>query len=299
MTLTLSEAIDRVPQWVGKTDLKTTPLGGGITNFNYKVDVGGESFVLRITGAKTELLGIDRQNEYIANKQAGELGIAPEVIYFIQPEGYLVTRFLDSRPLPPEEITTRANIKQLASILKRIHSMPAVPGKFDVFNVVKDYIKTVQKYDVAFPLDFDYLTFCVKTAESALTNHPYHPLPCHNDLLNANFLFDGNIRILDWEYAGMGDVFFDLANFSAHHQLTDDQDHWLLESYFDSDDPKNWCRLKIMKSMSDFREAMWALVQVAVSTLDFNFQEYANFHFERMKIPMNNPDWDRWITEVK
>jgi thiamine kinase-like enzyme len=299
MALTLNEAIARVPQWVGKKDIKTFPLGGGITNINYKIDVDGESFVLRITGEKTELLGIDRQNEYLANLQAGKLGIAPEVIYFIRPEGYLITRFLDSRPLPPEEISTRANIKQLASLLKIIHSMPPVPGLFDVFKVVEDYTKTVREYNVEFPSDFGFLTARALEAERALLHHQYDPSPCHNDLLNANFLFDGNIRILDWEYAGMGDVIFDLANFSAHHQLTDDLDQWLLECYFGEVPPHLWGRLKIMKSMSDFREAMWALIQVAVSKLDFDFRGYANKHFERMKLTMNNPDWDCWIKEVE
>ena len=70
-----------------------TPLGGGITNNNFRIDVDGESFVLRIPGADTELLGINREYEYAANLAAGKLGIAPEVYYFIQPEGYLVTRF--------------------------------------------------------------------------------------------------------------------------------------------------------------------------------------------------------------
>jgi thiamine kinase-like enzyme len=299
MTLTLEQAIARVPVWAGKQVLQTTPLGGGITNLNYKVDVAGESFVLRITGAKTELLGIDRENEYLANLQAGELGIAPEVVFFIRPEGYLVTRFIDSRPLPPEEITTKANLKQLAFILKKIHALPPVPGKFDVFRVVENYAETVRGYQVIFPTDFDWITTCASEAEGALSVHPYTPCSCHNDLLNANFLFDGNIRVLDWEYAGMGDVFFDLANFSAHHQLTDDQDRWLLECYLGEVTPRSWGRLKIMKVMSDYREAMWAMIQIAVSTLDFDFREYADKFFERMKNNMKGPDWDLWIQEAK
>ena len=298
MTLTLEEAIARVPQWAGKKEIKTFPLGGGITNLNYKVEVAGESFVLRITGAKTELLGIDRENEHVANLQAGKLGIAPEVVYFIQPEGYLVTRFLDSRPLLPEEITKPANIKQVAYVLKRIHSMPPVPGKFDVFRVVDEYIKTVKEYQVAFPDDFEWIMQQTSKAEKSLQVHPYQPCPCHNDLLNANFLFDGNIRILDWEYAGMGDVFFDLANFSVHHQLTDDQDRWLLDCYLGEFTQGSWGRLKILKTMSDFREAMWALIQVAVSTLDFDFRDYANKHFGRMKKNMESVNWDLWIKEA-
>jgi len=50
--------------------------------------------------------------------------------------------------------------------------------------------------------------------------------------------------------------------------------------------------------MSDFREAMWALIQLAVSTLDFDYREYANKHFERMKSTMKASEWDRWIEEA-
>jgi len=298
MTLTLEEAIARVPFWAGKSDLKIIPLEGGITNKNYKVEVGGETFVLRITGAKTELLGIDRDNEYFANLVADELGIGPEVVYFIRPEGYLVTRFLDSRPLPLQEITLDSNIKKVAAVLKKIHNMSPIPGEFDIFKVIEEYTQTVTEYEVDFPPDFDWIFARAKEAENSLAKHPYSPCPCHNDLLNANFLYDGNIRILDWEYAGMGDVFFDLANFSVHHQLTDDQDRLLLESYYGEVTPMAWGRLKILKTMSDFREAMWALIQVAVSTLDFDYREYANKHFERMKSTMKTPEWDCWIEEV-
>lgn len=298
MTLTLEEAIARVPFWAGKSDLTTTPLDGGITNLNYKVDVDGESFVIRITGAKTELLGINRENEFFANKLAGEMGIGPEVVYFIRPEGYLVTRFLDSRPLPVQEITLKPNIKKVASVLRKIHAMAPIPGEFDIFKVIEDYSNTVREYKVDFPPDHDWIVMRSKEAERALARHPYIPCPCHNDLLNANFLFDGNIRILDWEYAGMGDLFFDLANFSVHHQLSDDQDRWLLECYFGEVTSPSWGRLKILKTMSDFREALWALIQVAVSSLDFDYREYANKHFERMKSTMKADEWNRWIEEA-
>ena len=66
----------------------------------------------------------------------------------------------------------------------------------------------------------------------ALLSDPIELRPCHNDLLNANFIDDGaRIRIIDWEYAGMGDPFFDLGNFSINHELTPDEDEILLAAY--------------------------------------------------------------------
>lgn len=299
MLLTLEEAISRVPQWVGANDLKAAPLGGGITNSNFRIDIGGEAFVLRIPGADTELLGINRDNEYAANLAAGKLGIAPAVYYFIQPEGYLITRFITGRPIPPEEISQPENIRRVMECVRKIHNLAEIPGRFDVFHIVRDYSEIARRYQVAFPENYAWLTMRILEAEKTLKLHPYKDHPCHNDLLNANFLTNGQLYILDWEYAGMGDIFFDLANFSDHHNLTDEQDHWLLKCYFDKEStPDQWAHLKIMKIMSDLREATWGLVQVGISKLDFDFREYANKFFGRVLENIQNPQWNEWLKEV-
>jgi len=298
MALTLEEALARVPQWAGASDLKVSPLGGGITNNNYRIDVGAESFVLRIPGEDTDLLGINREFEYAANLAAGMLGIAPQVFHFIRPEGYLVTRFITGRPILPDEICQPENIRRVMDVVRKIHGMPGIPGRFDVFQVVADYSETARRYKVAFPKNYQSVVEDTQSAGRVLKSLPVTPRPCHNDLLNANFLTDGRLYILDWEYAGMGDIFFDLANFSDHHQLTDDQDHWLLKCYFGNVTPHQWAHLKIMKIMSDLREAAWALVQVGISKLDFDFRGYADRFFGRVFENIQNPQWNEWLKEV-
>lgn len=298
MALTLEDAIARVPQWEGADDLKTSSLAGGITNLNFKVDVGNESFVLRIVGENTGLLGINREAEYAANLAAGELGIAPEVVYLIRPEGYLVTRFIEGRPILPDEIGQPENIRELAGLLHKIHSMPPVPGTFIVPRIVEDYTEIAKRRGVAFPENFDWLIERLREAEDALKTSPYQPTTCHNDLINKNFLHDGRIRILDWEYAGMGDIYFDLANLSVNHYFSDEQDRWLLECYFGEVTTSRWARLKIMKILSDFRESIWATVQIGISELDFDFRGYADKHFDRMTVNMKDPRWGQWLKEV-
>jgi thiamine kinase-like enzyme len=300
MALSLDEAIARVPHWAGATDLTASPLGGGITNHNFRINVAGQSFVLRIPGADTELLGINRAYEYAANLTAGKLGIAPEVYYFIQPEGYLITRFIDGRPIPPEEIQQPENVQRVMQAVRKIHAMPAIPGTFDAFRVIRDYTEIAHRYRVTFPNDYDWLIERVREAETALHAHPHKPCPCHNDLLNANFLLDDQLYILDWEYAGMGDAFFDLANFSDHHNLSDEQDQVLLKYYFGEGmvTPGDWAHLKIMKIISDLREAAWGLVQIGISQLDFDFREYADKFFGRVIENINNPLWNEWIKEA-
>ncbi len=299
MALTLEEAINRVPGWANAADLKATPLGGGITNNNYRIDVAGAAFVLRITGAGTELLGINREYEYQANLAAGNLGIAPQVYYFIRPEGYLVTRFVSGRPILPDEISQPENIQRVADMLRKIHAMEPIPGKFDVFQVVRDYSAIARRYAVTFPDGYEWLVKHIQGAEQALAAHPITPRPCHNDLLNANFLVDSQLYLLDWEYAGMGDIFFDLANFSDHHELSEQQDHWLLNCYFAREiAAAEWAHFQIMKIMSDLREASWGLVQIGISKLDFDFHAYADKFFGRVNENIHNPQWNDYLQEV-
>jgi thiamine kinase-like enzyme len=301
MLPSIEEALARVPQWSGRTDLQASFLAGGLTNQNFRVDVGSEAFVLRVSGAKTDLLGINRDHEHAATLAAASLGIAPDVVDFIQPEGWLVTRFVHGRPLPPDEMRQPQHIRRVAEALKRFHALPAIPGAFSPFRVVEDYDRIAREHGVtAFPTNYARLRARMAEVEAAFLKDPFVPAPCHNDLLNENFLLepDGRVRILDWEYAGMGDRFFDLANFAVHHGFGDDEDHLLLEAYFGEGAPRRFARLRLMKPMSDFREAMWGVVQQGLSTLDYDFRGYADKHFQRMTQNFNDARYHQWLAEL-
>jgi len=185
-------------------------------------------------------------------------------------------------------------------VVRNIHSMGEIPGSFSVFRTVEAYAETAHRYNVEFPENFDWLIERMDEAEAAISSNQEPLRPCHNDLLNANFLVDEEqIYVLDWEYAGMGDIFFDLANFSDHHELSDEQDQHMLECYFGEVTKKQTAHLKIMKIMSDLREAMWALVQIGISELDFDYHGYADRFFARVYDNINDPRWDQWIKEMK
>jgi len=299
MTLAVEEIIARVPMWKGASDITVAPLEGGITNRNYRVNAKGKSYVLRISGDNAKLLGIDREYEYRTQTIAGELGIAPETVVFIEPEGYIVTKFIEGRHIPLEEFRKPENIVRVAALLNEIHAMPSIPGVFSPFMVVRNYAKIAREHNVSFPDKFDWLISQMNDAEAAMMNTSRIQRPCHNDLLNGNFLLADKIYVLDWEYAGMGDVFFDLANFSNNHELSEDEDHLLLDCYFGTVSSQAIAHMNIMKIMSDFREAMWGLVQIGISDLDFDFREYASKHFDRLTQKIQNPNWKLWLRAVR
>ena len=300
MALTLEEAIARIPFLAGRSDLKITPLTGGITNLNYKIEADGAAYVLRITGADTDRLGIHREVEYQANLEAGKLGVAPEVVYFIEPEGYLVTRFVNGVKIPPEEMVKEENIRRVMEKIRTFHTKaPALKGEFNVFRRV-EYLTGISKSNnCKFPADFDWIQAKMRECEEALMKDPYIPKPCHCDLLNLNFLDEnGDVKILDWEYAGQGDIFFDISNFSHHHKFTDEQEQWELKWYFGEVTPRLFARLKLMKPMSEIHEAMWGTTQTGISKLDEDFQGYADYWFERARADIRDPRWDQWLKDV-
>ena len=288
-----TSAVERL--WPGRP-ATIEPLGGGITNRNFKVVVEGAAYVLRMGGAKTELLGIDRAVEHAASLRAEEVGVGPAVAAFVESEGWLVTRFIDGRPIAVEAMRTTAVMTRVADALRRFHEAAAIPGRFDAYAVVDAYRAEAEANGVAAPKEFfaaREVALRIRTARG-----PQPLAPCHNDLLNANFLDDGAIRIVDWEYAGMGDRFFDLANLSVNHEFEVDDDRRLLVAYFGFARDEDLAALRLMRFMSDFREAMWGVLQSGISDLDFDFKAYASKHFARLGAAAGSVELDGWLEAV-
>jgi hypothetical protein len=96
----------------------------------------------------------------------------------------------------------------------------------------------------------------------------------------------------------MGDPFFDLGNFSINHELTPDEDEILLEAYDGAVRAPRLARLTLMRVVSDFREAMWGVLQQGVSTLDVDFVAYAAASFDRLLANAAAPRFERALREV-
>jgi thiamine kinase-like enzyme len=269
----MTEAVDQLVArlWPGR-DAHAEPLLGGITNANYFIDLGDEQVVLRLSGEHTDLLGIDRRHERAANDLASSIGVAPQVLLFLEDENVLVTRFLPGRPIPPEELSCDPMLGVVASTLRRLHGAGMIDAVFDPFTIVRTYHTTASERGVTEPFDFE---AAIEVLDKISAVRPFRATAfCHNDFLNGNFIFDGDVRVVDWEYAGMGDPFFDLANLSVNHGFDVAADEKLLTGYFGRSDEPLLATLSLMKLVSELRETMWSVVQLAVSTLDFDYDAY-------------------------
>ena len=296
----LVSALQRVPEISGRP-LTLTALSGGITNRNFRIDAAGtdQRWVIRLAGNDTHLLGISREVEHAATVMAAGVGVGPEVTAFIRPEGYLVTRFIVGSPVSDESVHRPETLRRVADSLRRIHGGPAIPGLFIPLRIVEAYRALAAARGVPIPPEYDKAAAVARRIEGAFLARPIELLPCHNDLLNANFIDDGDrIRIIDWEYAGMGDPFFDLGNFSINHELTPDEDAILLRAYDGTIRPDRLARLTLMRVVSDFREAMWGVLQQGVSTLDVDFVAYARRSFDRLLRNAAEPRFEGAVREL-
>jgi thiamine kinase-like enzyme len=293
----LNDILQRLVSSLGPLTGEPLALDGGITNRNYRVTLGGGDYVIRLPGKDTDLLGIDREAEKIATDAAARLGIAPAVAASL--EECLVTRFVTCGPTGRRELADRAD--ELAIALRSFHeSCPPLPARFWVPELLGDYAEIVRGRGGTPPAAYMEAVLIAARIESVMPLAD--PRPCHNDLLGGNVIRaqdGGRLMIVDWEYAGMGDPRFDLGNLSVNNDFDEAADERLLTAYHGGR-PSDGERagLKLMRILSDAREAAWGVVQGKVSELEFDFERYASIHFERLLAAVQEGPFQEWLTAV-
>jgi thiamine kinase-like enzyme len=293
--------IDAVKDQLGPLAGEPVALGGGITNHNFRACFGGVEVVLRIAGHQTELLGIDRASEHVATQAAAKLGIAPAVLAFIPEHSCLVTAFVPGVPLEERAVREPGALVEVARALRAFHEhAPSLPACFDVPRIARDYLALARERGAELSGAARDAAALAERISAALSGVEHAVVPCHDDLLAANLLGDGTrIWIVDWEYAGMGDRYFDLGNLSINNGFGEADDRALLAAYWDEPcSDRRFAALRLMRSMSDVREALWGTVQVAISELDFDFAGYADRHLRRLATTTADPRFESWLRDA-
>ena len=291
--------MERLEARLGAAEGEPTVLGGGITNHNFRARFGGREVVVRLPGNDTELLGSDRSGEREANSLAAAVGVAPEVLAHLEDPVVLVTAFVEGPTMEPPELREPAALAEVASALRTVHSCAAIAARFDAFRLVEDYAAATRARGGTVPDAYERAHAAAARIESVPCLRDEPAVLCHDDLLAANFIATpAGIRIVDWEYAGMGNRWFDLGNFAVNNELGPAEEEAFLNSYLGTADPgappapADLAALRLMRLMSDFREAMWGVVQTAISDLDFDFHGYATKHFDRLLAAIHAPTFE-------
>jgi len=297
----LSRVLAALEQRFGAPAGAPVALSGGITNRNVRVRVGAHDVVVRLPGADTELLGIDRGAEHEATVAAWRAGVGPEVVLYLEQDGVLVTRFVAGRTPDAGELTSPPVFAALVAALRAVHAGPPLRASFSPFAVGRAYRAIAVARGAVLPAGLDVAERVAEQIEPLVAGPDHAPVPCHDDLLAGNVLLcEDQLCLLDWEYAGMGDRHFDLANLAVNNDFTPQDDAALLEAYFGPGGatPRRRAVHALMRLMSDYREAWWGIVQGVVSDLDVDFAAYAGEHLDRMAAGAGDPAYVRWLADA-
>lgn len=272
-----------------------------MTNRNVRVSFAGTDTVVRLCGERTAALGINRETEELATRQAAALGVGPRVLCRLVEDDVLVCEYLPGTVLRPEQVRDHGRLKLAAGALRATHSGGPLPTAFAVFDLCHAQAAALGS---APPDGVVTGLALADRIRHALAGHPEHaPVPCHNDLLAANILDDeGVIWLLDWECAGMNDRFFDLANLAANNGFRAADRDVLLDTYFVADGgatDRRRAALGLMLVVSDLREALWHLTQRSLSDLDVDYDAHATFYLRRLTERAASPDLNERLSRAQ
>jgi thiamine kinase-like enzyme len=255
---------------------KITKLEGGLTNLNYKVDTPQGSFVMRVSSAYADLLGINRNYEKINTEKAFYAGVGAEVIDWFEDKKVLIIRWIEAKTLESNEIQTQPNLlKRIASSMKTLHAGPEFYGTFHFPTIRKKYLSLVLESGYFIPKEYLEIAPLVEELEKVIDLFPEKLVPCNNDLLAGNFMDDGKkIWIIDYEYAGQNEASFEIGNFASEVSLNNQQLNSFCNFYWGKDNPEKIARAKAWSMIARYGWIMWASIQEARSPIDFDFNSW-------------------------
>ena len=289
MAPSIEQVVERVSLWHAD-EVSVAPLSGGLTNQNYVVTRGDERFVVRIPGASTELLAVDRANERHNAQAAATTGVSPEILEYLEDWSVMVLGFIEGETMSGERLRDPAMPDRIAASLHRLHAGPRFLSDFDMFRITEFYLGIVDDRDVRIPLGFKGRMEAVADVERALAVNAQPKVPCHNDLLAENYIDDGRqLWIVDFEYSGNGDPCFELGDTAQESGYDAELKAALCAAYFGRRDPVQLARMELYAMMADVGWTLWAAIQAQISAIDFDFWGWAVERWTRATAVMDGP----------
>jgi len=298
MPPSIEQVIAAIPDWTGR-QLEATPITSGLTNRNWRVDVDGVGHFVRIPGAATDLLAVDRANERFNTRAAATAGVGPAMLYELPEWDVFVLAWLDARTMSIETLGAPGVPTRVAEALRRLHAGPRFRDDFDMFRLSERYLRLVDERGIRIPDGYRERMARLPRLEAALAIHPLPTVPCNNDLLAENYLDDGErLWIVDYEYSGNNDPTFELGNTAQEQGWDDVRIRELVAAYFGEATDALLARCRLQMIMSDVGWTLWAAIQASISDIDFDFFGWAEERWDRARTALDGSDIEDWLAAV-
>jgi thiamine kinase-like enzyme len=299
MSSPIDEILDLVPA-LARAERRVATLPGGLTNTNYKVDVGGRSYVVRVSAKDSSLLAIDREHEYHASVAAAEVGVGATVIDYLPERSILVLEFIEGRTQSAEDLRRGDRLDWIAEACGRLHGGRRCLGDFDMFEIQARYRRLVGERGFRLPDRYDEFAGQAAAIREALAVRDEGTVPCNNDLLAENFIDVGErFRLIDYEYAGNNDACFELGNVWSESNLSLAQLDELVTHYYGARLRHKIARARLLGLMSKYGWTLWASIQDGVSEIDFDFWSWGMEKYVRAVAEFDGPDFPLLLEEAR
>jgi thiamine kinase-like enzyme len=292
-----TEVLEQIPVFAGRS-CAVTELSGGLTNRNYKVVTDDVTHVVRVFGNEPEL-PIDRDNEFHNSTAAAATGVGAPVIDYRPEHGLLVIDYIEGTTLDDDLVKAPGNLARIADSCRRLHSGDRFVNDFDMAAVQDGYLATVRERGFRLPDGYMENMAAIHRVRAVLERTPEPTVPCNNDLLAENFIDDGErIRVIDYEYSGNNDPCFELGNIWSECHLSPDELEELITAYYGRPRPSKVARAQLQGLMSKYGWTLWASIQQATSSIDFDFWTWGMEKYDTAVEIIRGDRFERLLEDV-
>lgn len=238
-------------------------LKHGLTNESWLVQAGEAAVVVRLSNHESEALQIDRRSEALILRVVAEAGIGAPVLCCDPERRLLVTQHLPGRTWSIRDARLPQNVERLIRLLQALHALPPPAGvrRVDLRQVVTGYWNTLMARGLSARAGSPKVRERAREFIGALEADADLCL-CHNDVHHLNVIDShGRLRLVDWEYAGIGDPYFDLASVCCYHAFSDAARRDLLRAYLGHHSTASFDRLQRMCWVFNYIRDLWFAVR--------------------------------------
>ena len=292
-TPTIDDVIERSRLFRGR-DVTTSPLSGGHVNSAHVVQVGETRYVVRIPGLAGGLLALDRENERHDTAAAATTGVSPRLVEYFDDWQVMVLEYVEGETLTDATIPLKNRIPRLAGMLRTLHAGPRFRADFDMFRTAERWLSICDQEGIAVPEGLPERMDRLRLAARALAVLAPDSVPSHNDLSADNIIDDGRrLWLIDFEYSGNNDPCYDIGDLASQANLDDDRCAMLCEAYFGVADPVLLARMRLHGTISDIGWAIWAAIQLRVSTRDIDFGGLVTAFWDHGRAVLDSEEFPR------
>ncbi|MEN9562564.1 MAG: hypothetical protein RIR73_808, partial [Chloroflexota bacterium] len=149
----IEEIVAKVEDWKDR-DVSIQQISGGLTNANYKITVDGKPYFVRVPGESTDLLAIDRNNEYHNTQAAANAGVAPKVLNYFPQYNVMVLEFLDGKTMSKDSLNESGMPSRMAHTIKRLHAGERFFTDFNMFRLTEYYLRLCHERGFKIPAGY-------------------------------------------------------------------------------------------------------------------------------------------------